>query len=615
MASDLKRELGLLDVFCTATGAMISSGLFVLPGLAHAKAGPAAIFSYFLAGLLAMAGMFSQAELVSAMPRAGGNYFFVTRSMGPAIGTVNGIITWLSLSLKTAFALVGMAAFTAMVTPLDVRLLAVALCLVFFVVNLIGIKEAGRMQVALVVGLLVILVGYIIFGMPSVEVLHFKPFAPHGYAAVLATTGFVFISYGGLLKVAAVAEEVKQPAKTIPLAMMLSLFVVMVIYTLVVFVTSGTVTAELLDSSMTPLTLGAEHIMGRPGALLLSFAAILAFVSTANAGLMASARYPLALARDGLMPEFFMHVNKRFKTPHVSLAVTTLFIVGILFLKLDMLVKVASGVLILTFLFSCLCVIIMREGRLQNYRPQFRSPLYPGVQIAGIVGCCFLLYGLGHEAVLGCFALISGGLFLYWFFGRIRETREYALLHLVERISSRALTEGMLETELKEIIQERDEITKDRFDTIVERCDVLDFDGSMEVDALFRSVSEAMAPRLHLRPEDFLRLMQQREKESSTALSPHLAIPHIVVEGRGTFEVLLARCKEGVRFSDEASSVRAVFVLAGSKDERNFHLKALSAIAQITQDVHFEKRWMNARDAAGLRDVVLLGERKRQEPS
>ena len=90
----LKKELTLLDIFCIASGAMISSGLFILPGLAHARAGPAVVLSYFIAGLLAMTGMLSQAELVSAMPKAGGTYFYVTRAMGPTVGTVDGLITW-----------------------------------------------------------------------------------------------------------------------------------------------------------------------------------------------------------------------------------------------------------------------------------------------------------------------------------------------------------------------------------------------------------------------------------------------------------------------------------------------------------------------------------------
>ncbi len=150
----LKKELNLFDIFSIASGAMISSGLFILPGLAHAQAGPAVFLSYLLAGLLAMTGMISEAELASAMPKAGGTYFYVTRTLGPAVGTVDGLITWFSLSLKSAFALVGMSAFTVLVINLDIRLIAVVLCLIFITINLIGIKEAGLVQIILVVGLL-----------------------------------------------------------------------------------------------------------------------------------------------------------------------------------------------------------------------------------------------------------------------------------------------------------------------------------------------------------------------------------------------------------------------------------------------------------------------------
>ncbi|MBT3191973.1 MAG: amino acid permease, partial [Verrucomicrobia bacterium] len=380
------------------------------------------------------------------------------------------------------------------------------------------------------------------------------------------------------------------------------------------FVTSGVTPAAELDVSQTPLSLGASQFAGSIGFRVIGVAAVLAFISTANAGLMASSRYPYALARDGLMPKAFARVSKRFHTPYVALAVTSAFIMSVLFLELDLLVKVASGVLMLTFLLSCLCVIIMRESQLQNYRPQFKSPLYPGVQIAGAVGCAFLLYSIGVQALLACAGLVGGGLFAYWVFGRIRATREYALMHLVERITSRDLTDHLLETELKEIIQERDEITKDRFDTLVERCDVLDLEGTMDSEALFEAVSEAMAPRLGLAPEAFLSLMRQREQESSTAIGPHLAIPHIIVDGTSTFAILLVRCLRGIRFSDESPNVNAVFVLAGSKDERNFHLRALSAIAQITQSQDFEKHWLDAKSIEGLRDVVLLGERKRHVP-
>ena len=114
----LEKELGLLQVFCIASGAMISSGLFVLPGMAHARAGPAVVVSYLLAVLLALTGMLSQAELVSAMPKAGGTYFYVTRSMGPAVGTVNGLLEWFSLTMTTTFT-------TWTISPISRRSLAV----------------------------------------------------------------------------------------------------------------------------------------------------------------------------------------------------------------------------------------------------------------------------------------------------------------------------------------------------------------------------------------------------------------------------------------------------------------------------------------------------------
>ena len=105
---------------------MISSGLFILPGLAHAQAGPAVILSYLIAALLAMTGMLSIAELTTAMPKAGGDYFFTTRTMGSAVGTVSGLLTWLSISLKSAFALVGMSAFTALLVDVDIRLIGIS---------------------------------------------------------------------------------------------------------------------------------------------------------------------------------------------------------------------------------------------------------------------------------------------------------------------------------------------------------------------------------------------------------------------------------------------------------------------------------------------------------
>ena len=606
----LRRKLNLMDVFSIATGAMISSGIFILPGLAYAQAGAGVVASYFLAGLLALCGMLSQAELVSAMPKAGGTYFFVVRSMGPSVGTVNGLITWFSVSLKGAFALIGMATFTSLIIDINISLIALLFCLFFIILNLIGIKEAGKVQVVLVGGLLTLLLIYVVLGLPEVKVRHFEPFAPKGIGAILSTAGFVFISYGGLLKVSSIAEEVRNPGKTIPLGMILSLLATSIFYTFAVFVTTG-VLGDNLANSLTPISDGAAVFIGRWGRIALSVSALLAFASTANAGIMAASRYPLALSRDGLLPEFFGRINERFKTPHNSILLTGAFMIVTLFLKLKILAEMASVVLILTYIFSCLSVIILKESRLQNYQPSFRSPLYPWVQIGGILGYGLLMFKMGKESLLISFIFIASAFFIYWFYGRIRATREYALLHLIERITAKELTTRSLEAELREIIRERDEIIKDRFDNLVERCVVLDIENSMSLEEFFGLVAEAMSDRLNVEPSLLFKLLMDRERESSTLLSQGLAIPHIVIEGEHTFDILIARCREGIIFPNSEHRVHTVFVLIGTRDERNFHLHALAAIAQIVQDPHFEEKWMKAGDEEDLRDIILLGKRKR----
>ncbi|MBU1084400.1 MAG: amino acid permease [Candidatus Omnitrophica bacterium] len=612
MPNKLKKELKLLDVYCIATGAMISSGLFILPGIAHSLAGPAVVVSYFLAGLLAMTGMLSQAELVSAMPKAGGTYFYVARSMGPVVATINGLLEWLSISLKSAFALVGISAFASFFLQVNTYIVAVFFCALFVVINYLGAKKAGRAQIVIVTMLLVLLVFYVVRGLPAINMRNFTPFIPFGVGVVFSTAGFVFISYGGLIKVTSIAEEVKDPGKVVPLGMMLSLITVVILYTLVIFVTSGVLGADKLDRSLTPISDGAFAFAGRPGQIALAFAAILAFISTANAGIMSAARYPLALSRDGLLPKIFGNISEKFKTPNVSIFATGVIIIVALFFKLKILVEVASTVLIFTFIFSSLCVIIMRESGIKNYKPTFNAPLYPWMQIAGILGCWLLVVSMGKEALFISSLLFAGGVAVFWFYGRQRTKRDFALLHLIEKVTAKEFIDVSLETELKEIIHERDEIVKDRFDRVIEESVVLDIKEALSSERLFGLISERIAKETGRESSVINRLLSEREQQGSTVLSPGLAIPHIVISGDKRFLVMLVRSKAGIVFPGADRLVRTVFVIAGTKDERKFHLRALSAIAQITQEPDFEKKWMNARDEEELRDIILLGKRKRQ---
>lgn len=608
----LRRELGFLQVFCIASGAMISSGIFVLPGIAHAQAGPSVILSYAIAGILAASGMLNAAELATAMPKAGGDYFFITRALGPAVGSVSGLINWFSLSLKSAFALVGMAAFLRLFVDVEPWLTGLLLAALFTGLNLTGARHAGRLQVLLVIALLVLMSLFVILGLPHVRQENLTPFMPFGLNRTIATAGFVFVAYGGLIKISGVAEEIRNPARTIPRAMISALVAVLVIYTLMVLVTTGVLPSATLDGSLTPITDAAGVFMGPWGVRLLGLAAVLAFVSTANAGILAASRYLFALGRDELLPARFAGLSRRAGIPAFAVVLTGAFVASSLFLDLEVLVEGASLVLILGYILSSICVIVLRESGVQNYRPAFRAPLYPWLQVFSIVGFSLLFFEFGLGAWAICAGLFALGLTGYRLWGCRRARKDYALLHLVERLTSRELVTGGLERELRDIVRARDYMLPDRFDELVERSVILDLPGRLTAAEFFDLVSGEMAPALGVEPGWLSRRLSERETETSTAISPFLAIPHVVVEGSGRFELALVRAKAGISFSEEAPSVRAVFVLAGSLDERNFHLRALAAVAQLVQEPGFEQRWLCAKSPEAMREIVLLGRRYRE---
>ena len=151
----------------------------------------------------------------------------------------------------------------------------------------------------------------------------------------------------------------------------------------------------------------------------------------------------------------------------------------------------------------------------------------------------------------------------------------------------------------------------DRFDSLVKKCTVLDVEESLDREAFFAKAADALAANVSESSEDINRALHDRESMSSTILTPGLAVPHIMLEGKGRFELLVVRDREGVKLANDAEPVHALFVLAGSQDERNFHLRALSAIAQIWQSAEFESRWRAARNEEELRKILLDAPRQR----
>ena len=396
----LKRNISGIDLFCIGIGSMISAGIFILPGVAFGMVGPALILSYGIAGISVLIGALSMIELSTAMPKSGGNYYFISRSLGPLIGTTTGFLIWFAISLKCAFAIFGLAFLINHYFPmLSIYSYSVLLTLFFVVVNIFGTEKAAKLEMIMIFILLPLIVLFVISGFHAVKVMHFTPFIPknENFNDIVAAAAFVFVSFGGLANVSGISGEISNPKKNIPLALIFSIIVAGILYTLVLFITIGIMPARKLATSLAPIQDTAFISFGSIGFYILTVAAILAFLTTANAGIMTASRYPLALSRDEFVPLMLGKVNKKFNTPIISLVLTGIFIAISLLMDLHTLAEVASTVLIIMYILINLAVIVLRIGKIQNYRPTFVAPLYPWTQIASIIIFFFLLCYMGRQ--------------------------------------------------------------------------------------------------------------------------------------------------------------------------------------------------------------------------
>lgn len=190
--------------------------------------------------------------------------------------------------------------------------------------------------------------------------------------------------------------------------------------------------------------------------------------------------------------------------------------------------------------------------------------------------------------------------------------QDEALFHIVEKTASKELETHSAKTKVKDFITSDICNEKDRFDLLVENSLVMDLKQTMDKETFFEMVSKTMSASLNMPSSILNDMLLKREMEATTVLAPGLAIPHIIIEGERKFSILIARCKKGIEFTKSAPRVYAAFVMVGTKDERNFHLYALSAIAQIVMDTKFENKWLRARSASALQEVIISADRNRE---
>lgn len=614
----LKKELGLFSVYAIATGTTLSAGFFLLPGIAAAQAGPAMVLAYMLAAIPLIPAMFSIVELCTAMPRAGGVYYFLDRSLGPLFGTIGGMGTWLALILKVSFALMGMGYYLAIFIPEigsgHIRSLAVVLALAIGVLNLFGAKKSGSLQIYLVFFLLALLTLFICGGLPSVEPVHFENFFGAGFDTIISTAGLVYISYVGVTTVTSLSEEVDQPEKNLPRGVFLSLLTALAIYGLGTAIMVGVLPMDKLAGSMTPVADATEVFLGKPGLYILSFAAVLAFTSVANAGTMSASRYPLALSRDNLLPKAFSHL--RDGVPVLSILVTVGSIVLILlFLDPLRIAKLASAFQLLLFSLICFTVIVMRESGLDSYDPGYRAPFYPWLQLVGIFSPLWFIIEMGWLPTLFSLGLILVGIIWYRTYARLKVKRSGAIFHIFARLGR--LSQNGLDYELREIMKEKGLRQQDPFDQIIAHSLVVNLEERATFEDAVEAVSGWFAERLGHFPTEIGEQFLEGTRMGATPVARGIALPHFRTEGIEHSCLAIVRAPRGLKIevphplhpeSQERHLVQAVFFLVSPEGNPALHLRLLAQIAGLVEREGFAELWQRASNEQEIKELILRDE-------
>ncbi len=605
---------------------MFSSGFFLLPGLASQYTGPSVFVAYLVAGLLIMPALFSIAEISTALPRSGGAYFFLDRSLGPLMGTIGGLGTYFALMFKTAFAIIGIGAYAAIFWEVPVKTIAVMATVFFMVLNLVGAKKSSGLQNFFVSFLLIVLVAFIADGLynifftdridiPAVNE-NFKPFFSEGFEGVIVTAGFVFVSYLGLTQISSVAEEIKDPERNIPLGMLLSLVVTGLVYFLGVFIMVAIIEPEELGNDLAPAATAVTKLFtwlpGNVGAYLMTGAAMAAFASTGNAGMLASSRYPFAMGRDKLFPPRFSKVGKK-GTPVQAILLTAGFImIFIVVLSEEGIAKLASTFQLLIFMLINFSVIVFRSSKIEAYDPGYNSPFYPYMQIAGIIISIVLIAYMGWMAILFTAAIVLMGVLWYQYYARLKVKREGAIFHWFALLGKYQYSE--LENEFMSIIKEKGLRQGDPFDQTIIRSRITHADDT-DFDHIVKYVSGIFSAEMHVKKETLI-----NEFLTISAIEPELVIPEVSVlfaknEGidHPSLHIILSEKginkpvqKKGISSEDD---IRIYFFLASPAKEPRQQLRMLSRLIDIIERDDFVNDMLSLKNHRQIKEYLLHNER------
>jgi len=414
--TELSRDLGLTSALAIGIGTMIAAGIFTLSGLAIRNVGSSAIISFFLAAIVALFTALTYCEFVSIYPSTGEGYLYARKTYPPPLAYFVGWALFLGYASSCAFYIASLSSyFNEFIWEAPVEVLSGLILLAgLTLLNVKGTKESGKFQVIVTGVKILLLIWFIIGGLPHVEMAGLLEKLSTDIVKIGTTAAMVFITFFGFSAIAASAGEVKNPVKNIPRAIFISMAVVTILYTLVVAVVLFAGLDTYTEASMGE---AAQKYLGFIGGYVIIAGAIFSMISASNASIMAGSRVILSMSNLQHMPKEIGIINSRTKTPIMAvLAVGGVVMVFTLILPLEDLSYFANTVLLLALIFVNAALVVHRR-KYPNIERPFKVPLVPLLPILGIFANGYLILQIFEHPlplllavgalILGMFAFIA----------------------------------------------------------------------------------------------------------------------------------------------------------------------------------------------------------------
>ena len=436
----LSRSVTLTQALMINLGAIIGAGIFVIIGVAIGHAGPSIIISIILSAIIAILTGLSFAEIARHVAKEGGVYEYAKESFRPFAGFIGGWLWTFGNIIAIAAVSISMGGYVNILfsTHINTVYFAIAAIIAFSVINILGIKNSAKTISAFVVINLAVLLIFIVSGLSSFHLSNFSNFAPNGMTGTIAGAAIIFFAFTGFSRVTTISDEVKDPEKTIPKAIILSIIISTVIYIAVAIVAVGLVPYSNLASSAAPLSTAIKSMHDSILAIIIAFGGVTATAGVILTGVLGTSRVFFALGRDKELPGFLSYID-RFSTPINAIIVSAvLSIIFLLLVSFGTIVD-SSNAAVLSAYFIINVSAIYFYYNLKKKQQQEKRYI-PVVSIAGIFGILLIVAYLDIASLEFLFGIAAVGTIYYVLrnapIGELKDWRRH--MHVPRRSAVRA---------------------------------------------------------------------------------------------------------------------------------------------------------------------------------